>query len=66
MESIWNFLAETIYALDKKSSSKYSFSDLSSLMKVPPIPHFWNHKVRVYSYLASLFSVIEDNSSLFL
>ena len=23
----WNFLAETLYALDKKSSSKYNFLD---------------------------------------
>ena len=25
--------------------------------------HFWNHKVRVYSNFASLFSVMKDNSS---
>ena len=27
--------------------------------------HFWNHKVRVYSNFASLFSVMKDNSSVF-
>ena len=28
--------------------------------------HFWNHKVTVYSNFPSLFSVMKDNSSLFL
>ena len=28
--------------------------------------HFWNHQVRVYWNFASLFSVIKDNSSVFL
>ena len=27
--------------------------------------HFWNHKVRLYSNFASLFSVMKDNSSVF-
>ena len=27
--------------------------------------HFWNHKVRVYSTFALLFSIMEDNSSVF-
>ena len=28
--------------------------------------HFWNHKVRVYSNFASLFSVMKDDSGIFL
>ena len=28
--------------------------------------HFWNHKIRVYSIFGSLFSVMKDNSSVFL
>ena len=27
--------------------------------------HFWNHKVKVYSNLASLFTIMRDNSSVF-
>ena len=27
--------------------------------------HFWNHKVRIYSNFAPLFSVMKDNSSAF-
>ena len=62
---LWNFVTETLYALDKKRPSKYSFSD------------FWVFSWKFNQFLtpllkpqdqsfASPFSVMKDNSSLFL
>ena len=62
--SRWNIL----YALDKKSPSKYNFFqtfEYSNESSPKSSCHFWNHRFRVYSNFASLFSVIKDNSSVF-
>ena len=48
------FLAETVYALDKKSQSMYNFQTLgcSNDESSPNSScHFWNHKVRVFQTL---------------
>ena len=64
---LWNFLTETVYALDKKSPSMYNFQTFGCSNESSPNSscHFWNHKVRVYSNFASLLSVMKDNSSVF-
>ena len=64
---LWNFLTETVYALDKKSPSMYNFQTFGCSNESSPNSscHFWNHKVRVYLNFTSLFSVIKDNSSVF-
>ena len=51
---LWNFLAEAVYALDKKSPSMYNFQTFGSSNdeSSPNSPcHFWNHKVRVFQIL---------------
>ena len=64
---MWNFLTETVYALDKKSPSMCNFQNFGCSNESSPnsSSHFWNHKVRVYSTFALLFSIMEDNSSVF-
>ena len=66
--SLWNFLAETLYALDQKSSSTNNFSDFECCNESSPNSsyRFWDHMVAVYTNFASLFSVMKDNSCLFL
>ena len=61
---LWNFLAETLYAFDKKSPSMYNFSHFECSTENLPNSscHFWNHTVRNYSNFTSLFSVMKDNS----
>ena len=61
--SSWN-----IICFGQKEHIKVQFPDFwGSNESSPNSPcHFWNHKVRVYSNFASPFSVIKDNSSVFL
>ena len=53
-KSVWKFLTETVYALDKNSPSMYNFqtfgcpNDESSSNSSC---HFWNHNVRVSQIL---------------
>ena len=62
---LWNVLTETVYALEKNSPSMYNFQTFGCSNESSPNSscHFWNHKVRVYSNFASVFSVMKDNSS---
>ena len=64
---LWNFLVETVYALDIKSQLMYNFQTFGCSNEGSPnfSCSFWNHKVRVYSNVTSLFSVMKDNSSVF-
>ena len=45
----------------------YNFSEFEGSNESTPNSscHFWNHKVKVYSSFASLFSVIKDSCSVF-
>ena len=65
---LWNFLTETLHALDKKSPMKYIFQTFECSNNSSPNSwcHFWNHRVRIYSNFAYLFSAMKDNSSDFL
>ena len=60
-------LTETAYALDKKSPSMQNFQTFGYSNETSPNSscHFWNHKVRFYWNIASLFSVMKDDSSAF-
>ena len=61
------FLAETLYAIDKSSTSKCKFSDLPLLaFKFTKfLMPFFEPRVSFSSNFASLFSVMKDNSSVF-
>ena len=59
---LWNFLTETLYALDNNSPSMKNFSDFWLVYNERTSNfscHFWNHNS------ASLFSLKKDNSSVF-
>ena len=45
---LWNFLAEILYAFDKKSPSISNFSDFECSNEIWPnsLWHFWNRKVK--------------------
>ena len=61
----WNFLAETLHALDKPIKVQF-FRLLSALMKVHRIPHaFFENTRSGYSNLPTLSSVMKDNYSVF-
>ena len=63
IQFLWNFLVETLYALDTHQSK--FFQTLQRSFEFTSC-HFWNRKVMVYSNFVSLFSVMKDNSSVFL
>ena len=50
---LWNFLTETVYALDKKSPSMYNFQTFGCSNESSPNSscYFWNHKVRFIQIL---------------
>ena len=60
--SDWN-----IVCFGQKEPMKVQFFRLLSALTSLPnsLYHFWNHKVRVYSNFALLFSIMKDNSSVF-
>ena len=64
---LWNVLAETLYAFDKKKLINLHFSYFECCNEsLPNFPcHFWNHKARFCSNFASLVSFMKDNSSVF-
>ena len=64
---LWNFVTETVYALDKKSPPMYNFQTFGCSNESLPNSscHFWNYIGRDYWNFASLFSVMKDNSSVF-
>ena len=60
--SLWNFLAETLYALDQKSSSTNNFQTLSAVTKVHPIPHIvfgttWLRFIRILHPCSVLWKI---------
>ena len=59
---LWNFLAELLRFGQKEPIEIQILRLLHALMKVHSI---WNHKAKVYSNSASLFSVVKGNSSVF-
>ena len=65
---LWNFLTETLHALDKKSPLKYIFQTFECSNNSSPNSwcQFWNHRVRIYSNFAYLFSAMKDKFSDFL
>ena len=66
-QSLWNFLAETYILWTKRANQYTIFQIFEHCNESSPNSscHFWNHKARVYSNFASLFSVMKDNSSVF-
>ena len=64
---LWNFLAETLHDLDRKSPPMYNFSDFKYSNESSPNSscQFWNHKARVFSNFALLFSLMKDISPVF-
>ena len=66
-ELFCTFLAETLYAVSKSSTSKCKFSDLPllALKSTKFVVSFLESRADFSSNFASLFSVMRDNSSVF-
>ena len=67
---LWNFLTETLqYMLWTKRAHQctmFQTFECSNRSSPNSSCHFWNHQARAYSNSTLLFSVMKDNSSIFL